>query len=186
MHSPNRVEKLERFGAYNSTAAESGEAPQREVEDAKTFSSRQQIISWVCGLIAAGIMVEMLFYKFTGSDESIFIFSTLREWSGIGLFEPFGRWAVGFSELVSSILLFAPRTRIFGAGIAMGIISGAIFFHLFTPLGVEIMGDGGLLFTMACGVWIASAVILWLQRDDVLRFLRFVQTVTGLNKTAAR
>ncbi len=115
----------------------------------------------------AFVFVQSLFYKFTGSEESIFIFSTLREWSGIGLFEPFGRWFIGAMELVASILLFIPRTRIFGAGIAFGIISGAIFFHLFTPLGVEIMGDGGLLFALACGVWLSSAAILALHREDV-------------------
>lgn len=87
---------------------------------------------------------------------------------------------------MASILLFVPRTRIFGAGIAMGVISGAIVFHLFTPLGVEIMGDGGLLFAMACGVWISSAVILWLQRDEAIAFLRLVQKTLGLNKAAAR
>jgi hypothetical protein len=69
---------------------------------------------------------------------------------------------------------------------AMGVISGAIVFHLFTPLGVEIMGDGGLLFTMACGVWIASAAILFLHRDEVVRFLRSVQVALGLNKVATR
>lgn len=148
--------------------------------------SRKTVITYVLSAYIAFVFVQSLFYKFTGSDESIFIFSTLREWSGIGLFEPFGRWAVGSAELVASILLFVPRTRIFGAGIALGIISGAIFFHLFTPLGVEILGDGGLLFTMACGVWVASAVILWLHRDEVLRFLQLVQTVTGLNKATSR
>jgi hypothetical protein len=122
----------------------------------------------------AFVFVQSLFFKFTGSAESIFIFSTLRDWSGIGLFEPFGRFFIGASELVASILLFIPRARIFGAGMALGIISGAIVFHLFTPLGVEIMGDGGLLFTLACGVWIASAVILWLERAKVASLLAFV------------
>lgn len=147
---------------------------------------RKAIIVLVLSLYIAFVFVQSLFYKFTGSDESIFIFSTLRDWSGIGLFEPAGRWIVGFAELVASVLLFVPRTRIFGAGIAMGVISGAIVFHLFTPLGVEIMGDGGLLFIMACGVWIASAVILFLHRDEVVHFLRSAQIALGLNKVAPR
>lgn len=140
---------------------------------------------FVLSAYIAFVFVQSLFYKFTGSAESIFIFSTLREWSGIGLFEPIGRWLVGLAELVASILLFVPRARIFGAGIALGIISGAIFFHLFTPLGVEIMGDGGLLFTMACGVWIASATILWLHRDDVGRLLNWVRNLTGASDRTA-
>ena len=148
--------------------------------------TRKTIITLVLSLYIAFVFVQSLFFKFTGSDESIFIFSTLREWSGIGLFEPFGRWAVGSAELVASILLFIPRTRIFGAGIALGIISGAIFFHLFTPLGVEILGDGGLLFTLACGVWIAGGSILWLHRDEVAHFLRGVQRAFGMNKMTTR
>jgi hypothetical protein len=137
-------------------------------------------------LYIAFVFVQSLFYKFTGSAESIFIFSTLRDWSGIGLFEPAGRWIIGLAELTASILLFVPRTRILGAGIAIGVISGAILFHLFTPLGVEIMGDGGLLFAMACGVWLSSAVILWLHRDEVIALLRFVRVRLGLNRIAER
>jgi len=131
----------------------------------------RSIALFVLSAYIAFVFVQSLFFKFTGSEESIFIFSTLRDWSGIGLFEPFGRFFIGASELVASILLFIPRTRIFGAGMALGIISGAIVFHLFTPLGVEIMGDGGLLFTLACGVWIASALILWLERRAVMTLL---------------
>jgi hypothetical protein len=139
------------------------------------MTTRNRAIAlFVLSAYIAFVFVQSLFFKFTGSEESIFIFSTLRDWSGIGLFEPFGRFFIGASELVASILLFIPRTRIFGAGVALGIISGAIVFHLFTPLGVEIMGDGGLLFTLACGVWIASAVILWLERAKVAALLAFV------------
>jgi uncharacterized membrane protein YphA (DoxX/SURF4 family) len=136
-----------------------------------TTSRTKSIAVFVLSIYIAFVFVQSLFYKFTGSEESIFIFSTLREWSGIGLFEPFGRWFIGSMELVASILLFIPRARILGAGIALGIISGAIFFHLFTPLGVEIMGDGGLLFALACGVWIASAAILIVHRAEVLALI---------------
>jgi hypothetical protein len=135
---------------------------------------KQTIAAFVLSLYIAFVFVQSLFYKFTGSEESIFIFSTLRDWSGIGLFEPFGRWFIGLSELVASVLLFVKRGRVWGAGMALVIISGAIVFHLFTPLGVEIMGDGGLLFALACGVWIASATILVLHRNEVVDTLRFV------------
>lgn len=141
---------------------------------------KQTIVAFVLSLYISFVFVQSLFFKWTGSEESIFIFATLREWSGIGLFEPFGRWFIGFSELVASILLlFVPRGRMWGAGMAFVIISGAIFFHLFTPLGVEIKGDGGLLFTLACGVWLSSASILLIHRNEVLsvaqRLLSFVR-----------
>lgn len=138
------------------------------------ITRNRSIALFVLSAYIAFVFVQSLFFKFTGSVESIFIFSTLRDWSGIGLFEPFGRFFIGASELVASILLFIPRTRIFGAGMALGIISGAIVFHLFTPLGVEIMDDGGLLFTLACGVWIASTAIIWLERAKVAALLAFV------------
>jgi uncharacterized membrane protein YphA (DoxX/SURF4 family) len=141
--------------------------------------TRKSVLVFVLSAYIAFVFVQSLFFKFTGSEESIHIFSTLREWSGIALFEPFGRWFIGFSELVASILLFIPRTRIFGAGIAFVIITGAIFFHLFTPLGVEIMGDGGLLFALACGVWISSALILWMHRADVFALLQALGLLHG-------
>jgi len=147
-----------------------------------TNNRTKSIAVFVLSAYIAFVFVQSLFYKFTGSEESIFIFSTLREWSGIALFEPFGRWFIGSAELVASILLFVPRARIFGAGIALGIISGAIVFHLFTPLGVEIMGDGGLLFALACGVWISSAAILVLHREEVFAL---IETLRGLVRKPA-
>jgi hypothetical protein len=132
---------------------------------------KQTIATFVLSLYIAFVFVQSLFFKWTGSEESIFIFATLRDWSGIALFEPFGRFFIGFCELIASILLFVPRLRIWGAGMALVIISGAIVFHLFTPLGVEIKGDGGLLFTLACGVWLASVAILLIHRREALALL---------------
>jgi hypothetical protein len=123
---------------------------------------------WTLSLYIAFVFLQSLFFKFTGAYESIYIFSTLRAWSGIALFEPFGRFAIGMLELIASILLvLVPRFRIFGAALAIGIMSGAIFFHLFTPLGVVILGDHGELFTLACGVWLSGWVILALSADDI-------------------
>ena len=130
-------------------------------------SRTNTIVTRLLSAYIAVVFVQSLFYKFTGSDESIFIFSTLRDWSGIDLFEPTGRWIIGTCELIASILLFVPGFTIIGAAMAIGIMTGAISFHLFTPLGVEIMGDGGELFTLACGVWLSGWAILWLQRDQV-------------------
>jgi hypothetical protein len=92
------------------------------------------------------------------------------------------QYVVGTAELVASILLLAsllPRLRSlrpFGALMALGVISGAIFFHLFTPLGVSVLNtdgtsDGGLLFAMACAVWASAAALLWIDRDIIRSFL---------------
>lgn len=131
-------------------------------------------IKWALSAFIAIVFVQSLFFKFTGSAESVYIFSTLRAWSGIALFEPAGRWIIGICELVASILLFVPRMRSLGAAMAIGIMTGAIYFHLFTPLGTNILGDGGELFTLACGVWISGWIILALSIDEVMDWLAYV------------
>jgi hypothetical protein len=146
---------------------------------------KQTIATFVLSLYIAFVFVQSLFFKWTGSEESVFIFATLRDWSGIGLFEPFGRFFIGFCELVASILLFVPRARIWGAGMALVIISGAIVFHLFTPLGVEIKGDGGLLFALACGVWLSSAAILTMNRREVVSLSRSILKFARRDKMIA-
>ena len=143
----------------------------------------KSIATFVLSAYIALVFVQSLFYKFTGSAESIFIFSTLRDWSGIGLFEPAGRWIIGTAELIASVLLFVPGLTIFGAAMAIGIMTGAISFHLFTPLGVEIMGDGGELFTLACGVWVSGWAILWLKREEVRAWLSFALSLVKRRAT---
>ncbi|WP_284192590.1 hypothetical protein [Vibrio zhanjiangensis] len=132
-----------------------------------TFSPAKLIPS----AFIAFVFVQSLFFKFTGSYETDHIFGTLGEWSGIEWFGLYGGYLIGTAELIASILLF---TRFHGVGAVMsaGIMTGAIFFHLFTPLGVvmpefnpmgEIVGDdGGLLFGMACIVW-ACGVFLFIR-----------------------
>jgi uncharacterized membrane protein YphA (DoxX/SURF4 family) len=142
------------------------------------------ILLWALSAYIAAVFVQSLFFKFTGAPESIYIFSTLRDWSGIGLFEPAGRWIIGVSELTASILLFVPRTRIFGAALAIGIMTGAIFFHLFSPIGVVILGDGGELFTLACGVWISGWVILFLSRDEIRSWINSTSNALKPDMTA--
>lgn len=133
--------------------------------------------------------VQSLFFKFTGSPETTHIFGTLDAWAGglgaPGLFAPdgiFSQYVIGSAELVASVALLATLAaklrwlRPFAAALALGVISGAILFHLFTPLGVSVVNadgtqDGGLLFAMACGVWLSSAALLWLDRDRILAMI---------------
>ncbi len=124
-------------------------------------------VTWILSIYIAFVFVQSLFFKFAGADESIFIFQTIEDWSGIAFFEPGMRWVVGIAELAASVLLFVPGVQVVGALMAFGIISGAIFFHLFTPLGIEVFDDGGELFILACGVWLASAVLIALRRAQV-------------------
>jgi hypothetical protein len=134
----------------------------------------------------AFVFIQSLFFKFTGAAETVYIFGTLDGWAAgfgfPGLFAPgglFSAYAVGTMELIASALLLLallPRLRglrPLGALLALGVISGAIFFHLFTPLGVAVVntdgtGDGGLLFAMAVSVWLSAATLLWLDRNRLL------------------
>jgi len=123
------------------------------------LSKSQAILSAVLQLIAAGILLQTLFFKFTGAEESVYIFSTL------GL-EPWGRIGTGVGELIASALLLYPPMAAVGAVMAMGMMAGAIVSHL-TVLGVEVKGDGGLLFGLAITVFTCCAVVLIMRRAQL-------------------
>src|ERR1051325_10384255 len=117
------------------------------------------VASWILQLIVAGILLQTLFFKFTGAAESVYIFSTLGA-------EPWGRIGSGVVELIASVLLLVPATTTVGAALALAVITGAILSHL-TVLGLEVQGDGGLLFGLAITVFAASAAILLLRRGEI-------------------
>lgn len=126
------------------------------------MSSKITVISWVCRIIVAIILFQTLFFKFTGAEESKYIFSTLM---GPEL-EAYGRIGSGIVELIAVILLIIPGTSWLGALIALGTISGAIMSHL-TMLGIVVKDDGGLLFILAVTVFVLSAVTLLIHRRDI-------------------
>ncbi len=122
------------------------------------------IVSWVLRIVAALILLQTLFFKFTAAPESVYIFSELGA-------EPWGRIGSGVAELIVSILLLVPRTAWLGAVGGLGIISGAILSHL-TVLGIEVQGDGGTLFFLAVAVFVSCAITLYLHRAELQHFLR--------------
>lgn len=124
--------------------------------------SNTNIISWICRLIVAVILFQTLFFKFTGAEESKYIFSTLM---GPEL-EAYGRIGSGVVELIAVILLLIPGTAWLGALLALGTITGAIGSHL-TKLGIVVKDDGGLLFILALTVFALSAVSLLIHRHQV-------------------
>ncbi len=114
--------------------------------------------------IVALVFLQTLFYKFTGASESVAIFSKLG-------MEPWGRIGIGILELVASILLFTPGWNWFGSLLGLGLMSGAIFSHLFV-IGIEQENDGGLLFLLALGNMFLCGLLLWLERDTLTAVLR--------------
>lgn len=120
------------------------------------------IFSWVCRIVVAIILFQTLFFKFTGADESKYIFTTLMG----AEFEVYGRIGSGIVELIAVILLLIPSTAWLGAFIALGTISGAILSHL-TMLGIIVKDDGGLLFLLAITVFVMSAIIVLIHRREL-------------------
>lgn len=123
------------------------------------LSKVQTVVTWVLQLAAAGILLQTLFFKFTAAEESVYIFSTLGA-------EPWGRIASGVVELIAALLLLVPATVSVGAILTTGVMGGAIVSHL-TVLGIEVKGDGGLLFALALLVFVASAIVLVIRRFQI-------------------
>lgn len=130
-----------------------------EMIDSPLLTRNQNLMSWILQLIVAGILLQTLFFKFTGAEESIYIFTTLGA-------EPWGRIGSGIIELIAAILLLIPRAIPIGAMIALGTISGAILSHL-TKLGIVVKDDGGLLFALAIIVFIGSSLILLIRWREI-------------------
>lgn len=124
------------------------------------------VLTWVLRLIAAAIMLQTLFFKFTAAPESVYIFSTLH-------MEPWGRLGIGSLELVASILILIPRTTSLGAVLAVGLMAGALMFHL-TKLGIVVQDDGGQLFILALVTFGCSAALAVIFRKQAISYIPFV------------
>ena len=131
----------------------------------------QRVASWIVRLTAAIILLQTLFFKFTGAPESVYIFTK------VGM-EPWGRYGSGVVELIASILLISSCHCWLGALLALGVMAGAIVAHL-TVLGIVVQGDGGLLFALALAVAVCSLITLVLHR----RQIPFVATLFAPKKS---
>lgn len=121
------------------------------------------IFSWSLRIIGALIMLQTLYFKFSGAPESVYIFSTLG-------MEPWGRIGTGIGELIAAALLLVPATAWLGGLGATGLMSGAVFFHL-TKLGIDVMGDGGQLFYYALIVLACGAGTVFIHRKNMFAFI---------------
>ncbi len=119
---------------------------------------------WTLRIIPAVILLQTLFFKFTGAPESVWIFTQL----GV---EPWGRYLSGALELLAAVLILYPKTTPFGALLAVGLMVGAIGAH-FTTLGIVVQDDNGLLFGLALVVFVLSAILVWTQKDRIAGIVR--------------
>jgi hypothetical protein len=134
------------------------------------MSKPQLTISWIAQVIAALILGQTLFFKFTGAAESVAIFEALGA-------EPWGRIGSGMMELIAVVLLLSPRLAVYGGVLSMGVMAGAIGAH-FTKLGIEVEGDGGTLFVLALVTFAAGATVTVLRREE-LAWLRRSKRAPG-------
>lgn len=116
-------------------------------------------LSWILQVVAALVLGQTLFFKFTGAPESVYIFETLDA-------EPWGRWGSGVVELVAVVLLLWPGRAVWGALLGAGVMAGAIGSHL-TRLGIEVQDDGGLLFGLALLTLACCVGVLVLRRHGL-------------------
>jgi uncharacterized membrane protein YphA (DoxX/SURF4 family) len=121
------------------------------------------IFFWILRIVVTVILVQTLYFKFTGSEESVYIFSAL----GI---EPYGRIGTGIAELIVVILILIPRTSLFGAIMGCGVMVGAVFAHLFL-LGIEVKNDGGTLFILALITFLCCLILVFKERTRLMNLL---------------
>lgn len=120
----------------------------------------KKIVNWVFRLVPVIIMLQTLYFKFSAAPESVYIFSK------IGM-EPYGRIGIGILELIASILILIPRTTVYGAVLGLGLMLGAIKFHV-TELGINVQHDGGKLFYLAVIVAVFCTLLILLHRKQIL------------------
>jgi hypothetical protein len=145
-----------------------------------------RVLPWGLALWIAYVFVWYLQYKFTGADGSVWLFTVLTDWLGVSGYEKPMRIGVGSIELLAAILVLYRPTQAFGGAMATGIMTGAIFFHLATPLGIDPYDDGGKLFIEACLVWVAGLTIVWFRRQEAIEMVRRLPVVGRYADTLAR
>jgi len=136
------------------------------------------IVAWICY-----IFLGSLPYKFTNHPDTQHIFMTIGDWlggffgDGIGsLFSQYAAYLIGSFELLTALILLLPllkwrkRTGLHQLGglMASAVMVGAVFFHLVSPLGIEVLhqgqSDGGSLFYSAVSILLLGIVLFTINR----------------------
>ncbi len=129
-------------------------------------------LTWLAALYIAYVLLWYEQYKLTGNEGSVWLFTVLTDWLSLHGHEKAMRLTVATGEITASLLVLLPWTRIYGAALALAIMSGAIFFHVVSPLGIDPYHDGGRLFTRACLTWMCAGFILLAYRGEVMRVIK--------------
>ena len=139
-----------------------------------------KLLAWPAALFIAYIFLWYEQYKLTGDPGSVELFTILTDGFWLHGYEKPVRLGVATAEITASILVVLPWTRLYGGILAFGIISGALFFHLVYPLGIDPIGDGGALFAHAVEVWSCAAFVLVAWRLELMALIRRIFVLVGL------
>ncbi len=118
----------------------------------------QTILFWIARIVAAVILLQTLYFKFTGAQESVELFTKLGA-------EPWGRIGTGVIELIASALILIPATVWLGSLLALGLMAGAIASHILV-IGV-MRNDGGQLFLYALIVFVCALFSFWRSKSQI-------------------
>ena len=121
------------------------------------------IFIWVLRVLAAVILLQTLYFKFTAHPQSVELFTTLG-------MEPWGRIGTGIAELIAALFILIPRTTLLGALLGLGLMAGAIFFHL-TKLGINFGGDA-ILFVYAVITFACCLMLIIIYRKNIPQLLK--------------
>jgi uncharacterized membrane protein YphA (DoxX/SURF4 family) len=121
------------------------------------------ILIWFLRIVAAIILLQTLYFKFTAHPQSVLLFKTLN-------MEPWGRIGTGVAELIAALLILVPRTTLLGAVMGLGLMAGAIFFHL-TKLGIIFDGDA-ILFIYAVITFVCCLILIFIKRKNIPQLLK--------------
>lgn len=147
----------------------------------------KQVQRWApvaISVFAAVVFLDSLRFKFTDHPNTQEIFGRLDGWAGslglAGIFSHtglFSQYVIGTAELFASALLLIglipglARLNTLGAAIGLAVMSGAVSFHLFTPLGIDPNNDGGGLFAAAVTIWFTTIALLVIRRNELAGLL---------------
>lgn len=159
------------------------DATTNEIQGSTTMDKVKQYGPWALSLFPVVIFLDSLRFKFTNAQETQVIFGKLNDWAANfgaeGLFAQtglFSQYVIGTAELIASAFLILSlfgfrRLGVLGPAIGLAVMTGAISFHLFTPLGIDPNNDGGGLFIAAVGVWFSVAALLFIRRQEAAALL---------------
>lgn len=135
------------------------------MKDNKTqHNNKSRILTWFFRVLASGILLQTLYFKFGGHPDSVALFTEL----GV---EPYGRIGLGIAELITALMILVPRTTALGAIVGLFLMLGAIFTHVFI-IGIEFRGDGGALFSLAITCFLSCLILCGILKNQISTFIK--------------